>query len=223
MPALSTSNYDFIVNATGNPGGNVPVDMRDAMMRLLLDMGFTQFIIANTAPTDQSALWWHKDIKTAKRYSVAIGNWTALTPGLHALHLMQACVAAASAEGTIEAADLIPFYDVSAKEVKKITRDNLKLALSGTLLGNLKVVGYAYATFSGVTPTYVETVGIEFVSYAVSPGVTVFKSLGNYGTRCFGMWFKDQATDVHFIGSFNTNQTCSFASPPRGLIILSFG
>ncbi|MBN9074282.1 MAG: hypothetical protein J0H34_22320 [Rhizobiales bacterium] len=129
MTALDTSLDRFIVSRTGSLAAAAPSNMRDAMMRLLLDMGFTDFVLANSPPVNRNALWWHKDVKQAKRYNVTSGAWVPLTPGEFALYQAKRCIQAAQTESSLEVGDLFGFLDVSANEFKGISKDNLRTAI----------------------------------------------------------------------------------------------
>lgn len=132
MPALNTSMHKYIVNSGKNPSDNMPVDMRVAHVRLLADMGISSIQISNTAPTDRTVLWWHKDTSTLKRYNTSSGQWSALTSGLFGLNVIQRATLEASSETRAEAGDLFYFYDHSAKDMKVITRDDLLAMISQT-------------------------------------------------------------------------------------------
>ena len=182
MTALSTTNFDFILTGNQSLSGAVPCDMRDAMMRILLDMGFTDFIISNSAPANRNALWWHKDVRQAKRYAVASGNWIVMTPDQFSLHMAQRFLRAAQAEGTIENGDLFPFYDVSAGETKKISRENLATALGfvpGVSLGDGVFVKVAEKIITAPTATIDLLNVIGYKQYMVrAQGLRITPELG---------------------------------------------
>ncbi|GAA4180245.1 hypothetical protein [Shinella granuli] len=125
MAAFSPSADKLITSATGKLGDALPVDGRDVLARLLLDLGFSQITGSNTPPTDQSVLWWHIDVKQAKRYNPALGNWFALTPNQHSMHLFQRLIAGAGVEVTLDDNDTLAFWDVSAVDGKKVTVGSL--------------------------------------------------------------------------------------------------
>lgn len=148
MTVLDTATHKFVVASTSNPGNDLPVNMRQALMRLLKDMGLTSFVISNSAPTDKTVLWWHKDINATKRFVAGINNWVEVNPGYFAMHLLQQAVLASSPEATMENDDLLPFYDVSAGDVKKITKQNAQISFGG---GVGQIVGY-WAGYCSLDP-----------------------------------------------------------------------
>lgn len=125
MAAFSPSADKLITSASGKLGDALPVDARDVLARLLLDLGFSQITGSNTPPVDQTVLWWHIDAKQAKRYNPAQGNWFALTPNQHSMHLFQRLIAGAGAEVTLDDNDTLAFWDVSAVDGKKVTVGSL--------------------------------------------------------------------------------------------------
>jgi hypothetical protein len=138
MAALDTATHKVIVSETANLADARPVDGRVLLERLLSDMGLSAFVISNTTPATGSRdkLWWHKDVKQAKRYNPVTGNWFQVTPGQHALHLMQQAFGAGTTDTVIEPGDLFAFYDVSLKETKLIDRDNMIKQIAGKALWN---------------------------------------------------------------------------------------
>lgn len=146
MAAFSPSTDKLITSATGKLGDALPVDARDVLARLLLDLGFSQITGSNTPPVDQSVLWWHIDVKQAKRYNPVLGNWFALTPNQHSMHLFQRLIAGAGVEVTLDDADTLSFWDASAVDGKKVTMANF----SGQVLRRLTVGRrFFYNTASG--------------------------------------------------------------------------
>jgi hypothetical protein len=137
MVALNTATHKVIVSEEGL-GSARPVDGRVLLERLLSDMGLSAFVISNTAPSaaNRDKLWWHKDVRQAKRYNPVTGNWFQATPGQHALHLMQQAFGAGTTDTVIEPGDLFAFYDVSLKETKLIDRDNMIKQIAGKALWN---------------------------------------------------------------------------------------
>ena len=138
MAALDTTLDKLVVTRTGNLKDGATVDPRVLLERMLADLGFSAFVIQNTTPSsaNRDKLWWHKDVKTPKRYNAVTGNWFALNPGQHALHLMQQAFGAGTTDTVIEVGDLFAFYDVSLKETKLIDRDNLIKQIAGKALWN---------------------------------------------------------------------------------------
>lgn len=135
MAAFSPSADKLITSATGSLAGSLPVDARDVLARLLIDLGFSQMSGSNTPPVDQSVLWWHIDVRQAKRYNPSLGNWFVLTPNQHAMHQFQQLIAGAGAEVTLDDADVLAFWDISVPDAKKVTMANL----SGQVLRRLTV------------------------------------------------------------------------------------
>lgn len=129
MAAFAPATDKVVTSATGNLKDAAPVDARDMLTRLLLDMGLFPVIAQNTAPTDKDALWWHKDVKQLKRYDGVQGNWYQATPNQIAMHIARRAVLGSVTEINLETGDLFTFWDVSQGEVKKITRENLMAAL----------------------------------------------------------------------------------------------
>lgn len=215
MTALGTATHKFIVSDTQNLKDARPVDMRVVMERLLSDMGFSAFVISNTAPVDKTVLWWHKDVFTAKRFDPIAGNWAALTPAQHALHQMQRIVAAASAEGSLEMGDLFPFWDVSAGETKKITKENLITALGivpDTSVG--KIVGYWIGYVGGGAVTELAAKNLTLNSptpvgsqIKLKPALTVPKAyyhstgVGSSNVLYLGDWAINTEKQLYFNGS----------------------
>jgi hypothetical protein len=136
MAALDLTLDKLVVTRGGKLQNATQLDIRVMMERALAGLGFASFVIANTAPSDKTVLWWHKDVKTPKRYDAVLGNWYALTPGQHAMYLLQQLFGAAIADTVLEAGDLFSFYDVSLGETKKIARDDLIKAIAGKALWN---------------------------------------------------------------------------------------
>lgn len=121
MAAFSPSADKIITSKTANLADAAPLDSRDFIARLLLDLGFSKIVGANIAPTDTSVLWWHIDIKQAKRFNPVLGNWYPLTAELNAIHQFQRLILAVSSETTLDDGDVLPFWDVSVPEAKKVT------------------------------------------------------------------------------------------------------
>lgn len=138
MAALDLTTHKVVVAEGQNPKDARTVDGRVLLERLLSDLGLSAFVISNTAPStaNRDKLWWHKDVKQAKRYNPVSGNWFQATPGQHALHLLQQAFGAGTADTVIEVGDLFAFYDVSLKETKLIDRDNLIKQIAGKALWN---------------------------------------------------------------------------------------
>lgn len=146
MAAFSPSADKLITSATGSLAGALPVDARDVLARLLIDLGFSQMTGSNTPPGDQSVLWWHIDVRQAKRYIPSLGNWFTLTPSQHAMHQFQQLIAGAGAEVTLDDADVLAFWDISVPDAKKVTM----ASLSGQVLRRLTVGRrYFYNTSGG--------------------------------------------------------------------------
>jgi hypothetical protein len=136
MAALDLALDKLVVTQDGKLQKATQLDIRVMMERALAGLGFSSFVVSNTAPADKTVLWWHKDVKTPKRYNAVLGNWYALTPGQHAMHLLQQLFGASVADTVLEAGDLFSFYDVSLGETKKIARDDLIKAIAGKALWN---------------------------------------------------------------------------------------
>ncbi|MCD1645235.1 hypothetical protein [Aurantimonas coralicida] len=132
MAALSTSLDKLLVTQT-DLGAATPLDMRVAMIRMLKDMGFESVTIGNTAPADKKVLWWHKDIKTAKRYNAVTLSWDALTTDQWMLHILHRAFTAAGVDTGAAGSDLFPFYDISLGETRMITLTNLLSLLGGEI------------------------------------------------------------------------------------------
>lgn len=132
MAALSTSLDKLLVTQT-DLGAATPLDMRVAMIRMLKDMGFASVTIGNTAPADKKVLWWHKDIKTAKRYNAVTLSWDALTTDQWTLHILHRAFTAAGVDTAAATNDLFPFYDISLGETRMIPLANLLSLLGGEI------------------------------------------------------------------------------------------
>ncbi|WAJ27142.1 hypothetical protein [Antarcticirhabdus aurantiaca] len=129
MPALNPSTDKLVTSSTGNLKDALPLDMRDFEARVLKDMGLAEIEIGNTAPSDRSKLWYHRDVRTLKRFDPTQGNWFGLTSNQAALHLINRVVKGAATDISLETGDLFVFWDVSLQEAKVITRDSLMAAL----------------------------------------------------------------------------------------------
>ncbi|WP_406858479.1 hypothetical protein ABEG18_12965 [Alsobacter sp. KACC 23698] len=143
MAALDLAIDKLVTSSTGNLKDAKPLDARDFAIRALKDMGFSAVSIGNTAPADKAVLWWHKDVRTAKRYDAVLANWYPLTPNQHAMHLVHRVVKGAVTEINLEAGDLFVFWDVSLGEAKVISRESLMNALGAvrTITTNQGVKG----------------------------------------------------------------------------------
>lgn len=125
MPAFSPSTHDIVVTTTDNLADAATVNARVVFSRLLGDLGVFQIAGQNTAPADRDVLWYHIDVKKFKRYDAVAGNWFDLTGNQLAMHLMRRALLGSVAEITLETGDLFYFWDVSAGELKKMTKDDL--------------------------------------------------------------------------------------------------
>lgn len=129
MAAFAPATHKVVTSSTANLKDAAPVDPRDMLARLLLDMGLFPVVAQNTPPTDKDALWYHKDVRQLKRYDGVQGNWFQATPNQIAMHIARRAVLGSVTEINLETGDVFTFWDVSQGEVKKITRENLMAAL----------------------------------------------------------------------------------------------
>ncbi|HEY8356694.1 MAG TPA: hypothetical protein VIL30_04455 [Ramlibacter sp.] len=125
MPAFAPGTHKFITSASENLNDALPVDARDAIARLFLDLGVYAISAANSPPSDKDVLWWHMDVRTFKRWDGVQGNWFPLTGNQMALHILRRAVLGSVQEINLETGDLFLFWDVSAGELKKISKDDL--------------------------------------------------------------------------------------------------
>jgi hypothetical protein len=131
MAAFSPSTHKVVTSASAAPEDDLPVDARVMLARLFGDMGIFQVTGSNTAPSDKDVLWWHIDVKQFKRYDGVNGNWFPITANQVAMHLIRRAILGSVTEINAEVGDLFCFWDVSAGDLKKITRDDLMAALGG--------------------------------------------------------------------------------------------
>lgn len=132
MTAFDPALDKVVTGRTANPKDDLKIDARDHLAKVLGALGFVSITAGNTPPTDQDVLWWHIDLHQAKRYNAVLGNWYPLVASQFAMHLIRQAVLGAGVDSTVEVGDLFLFWDVSLKEVKTITRDNLMAALGAT-------------------------------------------------------------------------------------------
>lgn len=129
MAAFSASTHKVVVAPTSNLKDALPVDARVMLASLFSTMGIFQVTIGNTAPADKDVLWWHSDVKQFKRYDGVNGNWFPITANQVAMHIFRRAILGSVTEINLETGDLFCFWDVSAGEVKKITREDMMKAL----------------------------------------------------------------------------------------------
>jgi hypothetical protein len=216
MTALDTSLDKFIVSRSGSLAGAAPSNMRDAMMRLLLDMGFTDFILANSPPVNRNALWWHKDLKQAKRYNVTTGAWVALTPSEFSLYQAKRCIQAAQTESALEAGDLFGFLDVSANEFKGINKDNLRTAIGAGAV-SFPAWWIAERSQSGADVTW-NVLGSRNLTASFTGGsVSLTSSIAI--PKAFVFRFRSTGDDPSYVGDWAVSQSkgpFTFASQGNG-------
>jgi hypothetical protein len=141
MAAFAPATDKIVTSSTGNLTDAVPLDARDMLSRLLIDMGLLPLVVGNTPPSNRDDLWWHKDVRQVKRYDGVLGNWYQATPNQIAMHIARRAVLGSVTEISLETGDLFTFWDVSQGDVKVITRDSLMAAL-----GSLRTI----ATTEGI-------------------------------------------------------------------------
>lgn len=129
MPAFSPSTHKVVTATSSNPKDDLPVDARVMLARLFSDMGVFQVTIGNTAPSDRDVLWWHSDVKQFKRYDGVQANWYPITANQVAMHLIRRAILGSVQEVNLEIGDLFCFWDASAGDLKKISRNDLMTAL----------------------------------------------------------------------------------------------
>lgn len=129
MSAFSASTHKVVVAPTSNLKDALPVDARVMLASLFSTMGIFQVTIGNTSPADKDVLWWHSDVKQFKRYDGVNGNWFPIVANQLAMHIIRRAILGSVTEINLETGDLFCFWDVSAGDLKKITREDLMTAL----------------------------------------------------------------------------------------------
>lgn len=129
MAAFNPSTHKVVTAPSSNPKDDLPVDARVMLARLFTDMGLFQVTSGNSAPADRDVLWWHIDVKQFKRYDGVQGNWFPIVANQMAMHLIRRAILGGVQEIALEAGDLFCFWDASAGDLKKISRNDLMAAL----------------------------------------------------------------------------------------------
>lgn len=125
MPAFSPSTHKGIVSATSNLKDALPVDTRDMITRLMLDLGVYAIQPGTTPPSDRDVLWYNTDTRTFRRYDGVLNSWGTATGNQVAMHVMRRALLGSLTEINLDAADLFMFWDVSQGDWKKITKADL--------------------------------------------------------------------------------------------------
>lgn len=149
MPAFAPATHKLVTTGTSSLGDALPADARDVLTRLFLDLGIYAITASNTPPADKDVLWWHMDVRQFKRYDGVQGNWFVLTGNQMALHILRRAVLGSVQEINLETGDIFLFWDVSAGELKKISKDDLSRLIVLDVLSTLNGRDIGIDTTSG--------------------------------------------------------------------------
>lgn len=149
MAAFAPATHKVVTASSANLKDALPVDARVMLASLFSSMGLFQVTVSNTAPSDRDVLWWHADVKQFKRYDAVNGNWYPAVANQIAMHMMRRALLGSVQEINLESADLFYFWDASAAELKKITKDDLSNNIIKDALARLNARRLYISTASG--------------------------------------------------------------------------
>lgn len=129
MAIFNPLTQKIIVTALDSDKPRYAVPAPVALALMLSMFGFASITIGAVAPGDVRTLWYNKDTNKFRRYNPLTAAWADLTPSQWFLHTIQIAFRSANVEGVMADADKVPFFDVSADELKMISVLDFKASL----------------------------------------------------------------------------------------------
>lgn len=139
MVSFTPATHKLITATNRKLDEAAPVDGRVALARLLQVAGFADIQFGESAPGDNTKLWYKGSTNVLSRYNPIAGAWSALTEGQFSLWLQKRAQGAADNVTALAAADTFLLQRAATGEAAKINAENLKAALG---LGIGQIVGY---------------------------------------------------------------------------------